>query len=207
MTLVVFQFIRQLTLVAKSCIIQERNTRNPVAMFQFSITLNVVLPTCKVPHEVSPIHEVALVGEEELDILKLVRNLHQDILATAVIRHFCTFYAAHPFLVRLCMTSIIHSWEEHVLGIFVLVLMAHDEVRILFVSRSFLLALPNGSSLFHDGATHVAFLFKFHLRSKSLSVEEWTVAILVTAKIITQSKDILWRVLVHRWVSRRANHD
>ena len=39
--------------------------RNPVSMFWFTVTLEVVLSTGKVPHEVTPIHEITLVREEE----------------------------------------------------------------------------------------------------------------------------------------------
>ena len=40
-------------------------------MFWFAIALNVVLTSGKVPHEVAPVHEVALIGEEEADVVNL----------------------------------------------------------------------------------------------------------------------------------------
>ncbi|CUQ49199.1 Uncharacterised protein [Segatella copri] len=40
-------------------------------MLWLTIALNVVLTAGKVPHEVAPVHEVALVREEEADVVKL----------------------------------------------------------------------------------------------------------------------------------------
>ena len=40
-------------------------------MLQFTITLDVILTTGEVPHEVAPVHEITLVGEEEPDIFEL----------------------------------------------------------------------------------------------------------------------------------------
>ena len=40
-------------------------------MLRFSVALNVVLATSEVPHEVAPVHKVALVGEEEADVVHL----------------------------------------------------------------------------------------------------------------------------------------
>ena len=71
MSLVLFQIVGQQVLIAQTCIVNERNTCNPVAMLQLAISLNIVLTTSKVPHEITPVHKVALIGEEESDILEL----------------------------------------------------------------------------------------------------------------------------------------
>ena len=61
MTLVLLQLIRQQRLVTQTDVVDEGDTREPVAVLEFAITLDVVLTARKVPHEVSPVHEVALV--------------------------------------------------------------------------------------------------------------------------------------------------
>ena len=58
-------------MVAKTPVVKPVETGYPVAVLEFTIALKVVLTTCKVPHEISPIHEVALIGEEEADVLQL----------------------------------------------------------------------------------------------------------------------------------------
>ena len=71
MTFVHLQIVRQLALITQAGVVEERDTRDPVAVLGLAIALNVVLATGKVPHEVAPVHEVALVGQEELDVVDL----------------------------------------------------------------------------------------------------------------------------------------
>ena len=68
-SLVVFQLIGHFALVAQPQVVDEGNARNPVAMLQFAVALNVVLSAREVPHEIAPIHEIALVSEEETQVL------------------------------------------------------------------------------------------------------------------------------------------
>ena len=70
-SLILLQVIRQLALVAQHGVVDKRNARNPVAMLWLAVALNVVLSSGKVPHEVAPVHEVALVGEEEAYVVPL----------------------------------------------------------------------------------------------------------------------------------------
>ena len=71
MTLVLLQVIWKQILVTQTGVIDEGDTREPVAVFHLSVTLDVVLTAGEVPHEVAPVHEVTLVGEEETDVLQL----------------------------------------------------------------------------------------------------------------------------------------
>ena len=100
------------------------------------------------------------------------------------------------------MSRTVHTWEEHILCIDILVLVAYHEVRVLLVGRSLLLALVNRCTFLHHRLAHVAIHFEGYLRGVCLTVEQWAVAILVTAQITAQGKDILRRVLVHRRVGR-----
>ena len=171
-------------------------------MLRLTVALDIVLTSGKVPHEVAPVHEVALIGEEETDILHLCRNLHHHVLATTVVRHLVTLYATHPVFVCLGMSRTVHTWEEHILCIYILVLMAYYEVRVLLIGRSLLLALINRCPFLRHRLAHVAVSFESHLRSVSLTIEQWSIAILVAAQITAQGEDILRRVLVHRRVGR-----
>ena len=57
-------------------------------MFQLAISLHIVLPSCKVPHEVAPIHEVTLIRKEEPNVVHLAGHLYHHGLSTPVVRHF-----------------------------------------------------------------------------------------------------------------------
>ena len=123
------QLVGQLALVAVHSIVYEGYTRYPVAMFHLTIALNVVLAAREVPHKVTPIHEVALVREEEAQVLKLRRHL--DGLAGVVgISHLMALYAAHPLLILLRMCLVVHSGEEHVLRIHIVALVANQVVLV-----------------------------------------------------------------------------
>ena len=100
------------------------------------------------------------------------------------------------------MAGIVHAWEQHVLGILVLILRADYEVGVLLVGRGFLLALVHGFALAHHGAAVLAVAFKRHLRGVGLTVEQRALAILLTSQVVAQGEDILRRVLVHRRVGR-----
>ena len=100
------------------------------------------------------------------------------------------------------MSRAVHTWEEHILCIYILVLMTYYEVRVLLIGRSLLLALINRCAFLHHRLAHVAVRLESHLRSVSLTIEQWSIAILVAAQITAQGEDILRRVLIHRRVGR-----
>ena len=160
-------------------------------MFQFAVTLQVVLSAGEIPHEVAPIHEIALVGKEETDIFQLGWHLHHDIFATSVVGNFRAVDTTHPRLVSLCMCLVIHAGEEHVLCILQFILVAYNEVGVLFVFVCFLLTLVDGSTILIVGTADVTVDIKFHLRGVCLSVEKRTVTILITAQVVAKCEDVL----------------
>ena len=40
-------------------------------MLRFAVALYVVLTACEVPHEVAPVHEIALIRQEETEVVPL----------------------------------------------------------------------------------------------------------------------------------------
>ena len=180
-SLVVLQAVGQLALVSQASVVDERNAGNPVSFFQVAIALDVVLVSREVPHEVSPVHEVALIGQEEADVLQLGGNLHRDRLSAAVVGHIRTVHATHPVFIGLRVGTTVHAWEEHILGIYVFIFVRNDEIRILLVGIFLFLTSVDGCSFFADGLAHIAFLGQFNLSGIGLSVKQRTVAILITA--------------------------
>ena len=61
------------------------------------------------------------------------------------------------------MSRTVHTREEHVLGIDILILVTYYEVRVLLISRSLLLALVNRCAFLHDRLAHVAVYFEGYL--------------------------------------------
>ena len=121
------------------------------------MTLDIVLTAGKVPHEISPIHEIHLVGEEELDVFPLGRNLHHQHLSALVVRYLATFYTTQPIFISLCMRFAIHTREEHVLSILVFGLVTNHFVAVLFIGRFLFLALVNRCTfhyIVHTSAVH-----------------------------------------------------
>src|SRR5574344_1767623 len=89
---------------------------NPVAMFYFSATFEVVLTADKVPHKVSPIHKVELIGEEELEVFELGRHIYHDSLACLRIAiWYIVSFDIYPLLVAVGILRTVHSWEKHIL--------------------------------------------------------------------------------------------
>ena len=176
-------------------------------MLQLTVALDIVLTAGEVPHEIAPIHEVDLIGEEEADVLQLRGHLHHNRLSAAVEGHFIALHATHPVFVGLGMTVGIHAWEEHVLRIDVFDVVALHFIAVGLVGGSLLLTLVHRCAFLRHGHAVAAIGLQLHLRGVGLSVEEWTVAILLTAQVLAQGEDVLGRVLVHGRVGRGADHD
>src|SRR6476620_1693680 len=61
--------IRQFFCCTVKCLINRCNATIPVAIPDISKTLQVVLLTYKIPHEITPVHPPELVVEEILDLI------------------------------------------------------------------------------------------------------------------------------------------
>ena len=140
-------------------------------MFDFSLSLNVILTSGKVPHEITPVHVVQLVDEEELDVIPLCRNLHHNHLSTLVVGNLTSFYSSQPVFVGLCMCIAVHTWEQHVLSVFILCFMTYNFVAVFFIRTFLFFPLVYRSTFFH--IVHASSFSRFQCRfgSISLSVE------------------------------------
>ena len=142
--IVSLQILRQLRLVTEPGVVDERDARDPVAMLELAVALDIILTASEVPHEVTPVHEVALVREEEPEVLNLCRHLHRHLLPAAVVRHLRAIYTTHPRLIVLGMAGVVHTREDHVLRVDILVFVCDNEVRVFLVLRSFLFPAVDG---------------------------------------------------------------
>ena len=120
-------------MVAQHGVVYEADSRYPVTMLGFSIALYVVLPSREIPHKVSPIHEVALVGEEEAQVFQLGGHFHHNRFAAAVVGNSVAVHASHPTLVGSGVITAVHAWEKHVLGVDILALVVYNEVGVFLV--------------------------------------------------------------------------
>ena len=100
MSFIVFEILRKQFLITYQQVVDKRNPRNPVAMFYFSGALYVILSSGKVPHEITPVHEVQLVGEEEFDIFPLIRYVHHYHFSALVVRNVIPFDVYPLFVER-----------------------------------------------------------------------------------------------------------
>ena len=154
-------------------------------MFYFALSLYIVLTSGEVPHEVTPVHVVQLVDEEELDVVPLRRNLYHQHLSTLVVGDLASFYSAQPRFVSGCMVGTIHTWENHVLRVLVFTLVAHYFVTVFFVRAFFFLALVDWCAFRHGINASSVYFFECHFRGIRLSVKERACAVLFTSQIFT----------------------
>ena len=180
-------------------------------MFKFTLSLHIVLTSAEVPHEVAPVHEVTLIGQEEAQVLPLRRHLHIDPFTTIVVRHHPAADTTHPLFIGLRFLRVPHAREQHVLCI-------HNSIlrlcNIVFVSLLAIagrcgLSLVYGSALLEFHAHHIGTCDRFidWLRRVGLAIEQRTLAILVAGEIACECEDIVGRVLVHRRIGCRTNQD
>ena len=73
-SLILLQIFRQPVLVSETGFIYEFYSTDPVPVNSIPITLNIILPAGKVPHEISEIHEAKLVPEKISQILSECRG-------------------------------------------------------------------------------------------------------------------------------------
>ena len=162
-------------------------------MLKIAMTLNVILTACEVPKEVTPVHPVALIRYKEPKILQLTGHLHHHSLAATVVGHLGTVnLTAHPVFIIAGMRRAVHTGEQHVLSIEILILCADYKVGILLIFRCLLFALPHRFACIHRRTAIGTIFLQSHLRGVGLSIEKRTLTVLVTTQIITQRKDILW---------------
>ena len=161
-------------------------------MLHLSVALDVVLPSHEVPEEVTPIHEVHLIREEEAQVLGHGRQIP--------IFHD----TAHPVLVGLGVALGVHAREVHVVLIQIFNVVA-DDLVLLFggVCRRTIDGLTL-SLLRHQ---ILAFWFIIQFTTVGGSVEEWCVSILLTVQVTAQGEDVAWRILAHRHVGIRTDKD
>ena len=163
MSLVVLQVVGQVVLIAETPVVKPFETSNPVTLLQSAVALNIVLTTGKVPHEITPIHEVALVRKEKLEVIPLRGDLNLHGLATAVVVDDIALNTTHPVFILLGMGTVVHTWENHILGIDIAVFGVDNEVGVLLVFTTLLLTAVDGRARLHTGHTHAVFLIEGHL--------------------------------------------
>ena len=91
LALVVFQMCWSHSLVSQPEAVEEPYARLPVSKQRVARdgTVYVVLPSCKIPHEVPPVHPVHLIVQEECEVLheggfELVGALDADALVSDI---------------------------------------------------------------------------------------------------------------------------
>ena len=161
-------------------------------MFHLAVPLYVVLPSHEVPQEVTPIHEVHLIGDEETQVLGRSRQVTFFI------------YAAHPVLVGLGVPPRVHTREIHILLIQIFNVVAYDFVLLFSrisrrtINRFPLLLLRN--QVFTYG-------LPIHFAAIRRTIEKWCVSILLAVQVATNGKNIAWCILTHRHIGIRPDED
>ena len=194
------------------------DSRKPIAISNSDIrSLYIVLATYEVPKEISPIHIVELIGQEVVQVFAKGRLDDRVVLHAIVVHHLTTIVCnlltqrttglvtaditlliTHevnlgticcPRLIVVLLLHIVpHTWEE-----------VHKLLRIyIVINRSQLLVALCRSVVVIKTLLRVA-LDRCGIRS---TIEERSVAVLVTIQHRKQCARIVWIVRVHRRIHR-----
>ena len=182
--LIVLQLVGQLALIAQSGVVEPFDAADPVAMFHFAITLDIVLTAYEVPHEVAPVHPVALIADEEFQVLPSRRDRY-GLSGMEDAGYLTSRDAAYPSRIERGMLGRVHTREEHVLFILHLAVVARNIVGVLLVGIALLGSVIDRCSIgeFRCSISVGVHFTHLVLRGVGLSVEQRTIAILVTAQI------------------------
>ena len=103
--------------------------------------------------------------------------------------------------------SRVHTWEEHLKLVHILVVgLVTCYYIAVFLSFYLWCGCILRMSLFLHRNTHITLHLQFHRCIIGLSVEQWCIAVLLAVEVVFQREHIVGRVLIHRRVRIGANH-
>ena len=235
--LVFLQRIGHEVLVAIEGVVDEGEACDGIAMLEFAVALQVVLSAGEVPQEVTPVHEVHLIGQEEAEVSPLRRKYAVDsflgrariAIAIAFDVHRIVRLAegseesvllvgvfgvnAQPSVVGRSVCAGVHSREEHLgaRGVFIadgfFVLVVAIAFKFVFGHVALHAVALDGDELLVNVVALACKTADGRLAQVGFAVEQRTLAVLLAVEVTAQGEDILGGVLVHRRVGRGAHHD
>lgn len=166
-------------------VVDEIETGNPISISSIAVSLYIILASGKVPHKITPVHEIDLIIDKETHVF------HKSGFAyRAPVYAYRFSFEIGPFFISSYMTSVgaVHARKEHAKfgSIDIVAFMVDDFIAIGLIFRFFYNASPYGSTLFILRNS----VFSFDVGHESLSIEQRTIAILFTVEVAAQSKDI-----------------
>ena len=166
MSLVVRNVQRHILLRTYQSLINEGNTGDPVTVRHLAMSLNVILTTGEVPHKVTPVHEIQLIGEEETQVLREGRLHYGGHLPTTIELHRRTFHLRPLFVgFHVGATGAVHTGEEHIqlIHILILCLITRDVVAILLLLVLLNDAAPSRLALLRNRDARTSLILTLHL--------------------------------------------
>ena len=103
-------------------------------MLNFTASLQVILTSGNVPHKVTPVHPVELVREEEFDVFPLCRHVYHDHLPAFIVGDIRSFDVL-PGMILVGVRTAVHTWEKHVLRVFILNASGYLNICLLYTSN------------------------------------------------------------------------
>ena len=185
MTFIFFQFGWQIGLIANQNIINKGYTGNPVAMFQFTVALNIVLPAAEIPHEIAPVHEVDLIIEEKAKILTKGGHHITFFLPTEIIGYFTAVPHIVGSVIRYVrFVAAVHTGEKHHKPTvhFIITLVSRNNVFVLFSRISFGFWRINGCFV-GNWYAGISLNIEFEGCTEYCTVKERSVAVLFTVEV------------------------
>ena len=210
-------FVGQEALVTQARIVDEGDSRNPVATVGLAVAGDIVLTAGEIPHEIAPVHVVELVGEEVTHILRergllqlgslqgIALGIHQH---RSIHRGDVGLLNAGPLHIARRMRSCraIHAREEHTWCHHVVLVAEVFGIAVSAVGGCLhCLGIDGGGRIFL--ITVVAGLVDLEKngRLERRTVEQRSLAILLAAQVGAERKHVVGRVLVHRRIGVGAD--
>ena len=175
-SLIVLDSLWQLVLVAQTYVVNKWYACYPVAILLLAIiVLYVILAADEIPKEIAPVHVVYLVVDKETYVVQLCRNLYVNrfVLLFSDLGELCPtgvlYVFAHPFLVFSGVVAAVHTWEEHVLHVFVLLVVVDYLILVGVACVLLLYTHVDWACLYRYG---IAVLGPVYLGIEALAIEQ-----------------------------------
>ncbi len=187
MCFIVFDTVWQFGLIPQSFIINKRYTADPVAISFIAEALHIVLFAGKIPHEITPVHQSHLIGEEPVEIIRIAGGFIFALFIPAQVEPVCI-----KFCMVLVITAIPDTGEELFHITLVIIRLFSSGLNI------FLITFYIGHFPFFQG--FVFYQVGIGVGGKMRTINQWRFSVLFTAEIVNEVDGIVHIVHVNRRV-------
>ena len=192
MSFVIFNTVWQFGLITQSFIINKRDSADPVAISLIAESLHIILFAGEIPHEITPVHQSHLIGEEPVEIIRIAGGFIPALFIPAQVEPVCI-----KFCMVLVITAIPDTWEE-LFHITLVIIRLFSTGGDIFFITFYIGHFPFFQRL-------VFYQVRIGVGGKMRSINQWRFSVLFTAEIVYQVDGIVHIVHVNRRIGIGAD--